>query len=202
MGFVAAPFAPPGEYTVEMAIGEQKVEKKGLVYPDPRFWMIEKDRVAQSESMVEVMVLSKKMNLSITGARNVRKELDELSKTLSEESDINKVVQRAVERFEQKFADLEEKIVPEEMFYRGSMETALRGGHLNILVMFLGMSISEYPSAPTETDLAQLKELTEEVNVLVDEFNEFIRTDIPKFNETLEKNDINPIKVPKEVKIK
>lgn len=201
IGFVAAPFVSPGEYTVEMIVGEQKVEKKGLIYPDPRFWMIEKDRVAQSESMVEVMVLSKKMNLSITGARNIRKELDKLNKALSEKSDIQGVVSRAVKRFEQRFADLEEKIVPKEMFYRGSMETALRGGHLNVLVLFLGMSISEYPSTPTETDLAQLKELSEEVNALVDEFNEFIRMDLPELNKTLEKNDINPLKGPKEVKI-
>ena len=78
---------------------------------------------------------------------------------------------------------------------------ALRGGHLNVLILFLGMSISEYPSAPTETDLAQLKELTEEVNVIVDEFNEFITADIPMLNEILEKNGISPIKPPKEVKI-
>jgi photosystem II stability/assembly factor-like uncharacterized protein len=201
MGFVAAPFVSPGEYTVEMTVGEQKVEKKGLVYPDQRFWMIEKDRAVQNESMVEVMVLSKMMNLSITGARSIRKELDKLSLTLSEKSDIREVVQRAVERFERKFAALEEKIVPNDMFYRGSMETALRGGHLNVLILMLGMSISEYPSAPTETDLAQIKELTEEVNGLVDEFNEFIGNDIPELNETLEKNDMNPIKVPKEVKI-
>lgn len=201
MGFIAAPFVSPGEYTVEMVIGEQKVEKKGLVYPDPRFWMVEKDRVVQNESMVEVMVLSKKMNLSITAVRNIRGNLDKLNKTLSEMSEVKEAVQRAVERFEQKFSDHEEKIVPTEMFYRGSMEMALRGGHLNVLVLFLGMSISEYPSAPTETDLAQLKELTEEVNDIVDEFNEFIRTDIPKLNETLEKNGISIIKPPKEVKI-
>jgi len=201
MGFVAAPFVSPGEYTVEMVIGEQKTEKKGLVYPDPRFWMVEKDRVVQNESMVEVMVLSKMMNLSITAARNIRRNLDKLNKTLSEMSEVKEAVKRAVERFEQKFSDQEEKIVPKEMFYRGSMEMALRGGHLNVLILFLGMSISEYPSAPTETDLAQLKELTEEVNVIVDEFNEFIRADIPKLNETLEKNSINPIKPPKEVKI-
>lgn len=201
MGFVAAPFVSPGEYTVEMAVGEQKMEKKGLVYPDPRFWMIEKDRVAQNESMVEIMVLSRKMNLSITGARNIRKQLDKLNKTLSEKGDIKDAVQKAVERFDTRFAELEEEIVPKDMFYRGSMETALRGGHLNIQVMFLGMSVSAYPSAPTETDLIQLKDLTEIVNGLVDEFNEFIRTDIPRLNEILGKNDIKPLKAPKEIEI-
>ena len=201
MGFVAAPFVFPGEYTVEMAVGEQKMEKKGLVYPDSRFWMIEKDRVAQNESMVEIMVLSRKMNLSITGARNIRKQLDKLNKTLSEKGDIKDAVQKAVERFDTRFAELEEEIVPKDMFYRGSMETALRGGHLNIQVMFLGMSVSAYPSAPTETDLIQLKDLTEIVNGLVDEFNEFIRTDILRLNEILGKNDIKPLKAPKEIEI-
>jgi len=201
MGFVAAPFVSPGEYTVEMVVGEQKMEKKGLVYPDPRFWMIEKDRVAQNESMVEIMVLSRKMNLSITSARKIRKQLDKLNETLSEKGDIKNAVQKAVERFDTRFAELEEEIVPKDMFYRGSMETALRGGHLNIQVMFLGMSISAYPSAPTETDLIQLKELTKIVNGMVDEFNEFIRTDIPRLNEILEKNDIKPLKAPKEIEI-
>ncbi len=201
LGFVAAPFVPPGEYTVEMAVGEQKIEKKGLVYPDPRFWMIEKDRVAQNESMLEVMVLSRKMNLSITAARNIRNQLDKLNETLSEKGDIQDAVQKAIERFERRFTELEDEIVPEEMFYRGSMETALRGGHLNMQVLFLGMSVSAYPSAPTETDLAQLKELGEIVNGMVDEFNEFIRNDIARLNEILARNGMKPLKAPKEIEI-
>jgi photosystem II stability/assembly factor-like uncharacterized protein len=201
LGFIAAPFVSPGEYTVEMAVGEQKIEKKGLVYPDPRFWMIEKDRVAQNESMVEVMVLSRKMNLSITAARNFRRQLDKLNETLSEKGDIKDVVLKAIERFDKRFTELEDEIVPKRMFYRESMEAALRGGHLNIQVMFLGMSVSAYPSAPTETDLAQLEELTEIVNEMVDEFNEFIRDDIPRINEILEKNGIKPLKSPKEIEV-
>ena len=201
MGFIAAPFVPPGEYTVEMTVGEQTVEKKGLVYPDPRFWMVEKDRIVQRESMVEIMVLSRKMSLSVTGTRNVRNKLNKLNKTLSEKSDTKEAVRKAVERFEEKLSGLEEEILPKEFFYRGSMEMALRGGALNMQVMFLGMSISEYPSAPTETDLAQLRELTDEVNKLVDSFNEFIRIEILRLNEILEKNGIEPLKAPKEVKV-
>jgi photosystem II stability/assembly factor-like uncharacterized protein len=201
MGFIAAPFVSPGEYTVEMTVGEQTVEKKGLVYPDPRFWMVEKDRILQSESMVEVMVLSRKMSLSVTGTRNVKNKLNKLEKTLSEKSDTKEAVRKAVERFEEKFSGLEKDILPKEFNYRGSVEMALRGGALNMLVMMLGMSISEYPSAPTETDLAQLRELTDEVNKIVDLFNEFIQTEIPRLNEILEKNGIEPLKAPKEVKV-
>lgn len=201
MGFVAAPFVSPGEYTIEMVVGEQTAQKKGLVYPDPRFWMIEKDRTVQNESLVEVMVLSRKLNLSITAARNIRNQLKKLDGTLKEKTDIRESVYKAVERFEERFGKLEEEIVPVGLFYRGSMELALRGGSLNQQVLFLGFSIAGYPSPPTETDLTQLKELTETVNDLVDEFNAFIRTEIPRLNETLEKNGLNPLRAPKEIEI-
>jgi hypothetical protein len=201
MGFIAAPFVSPGEYTVEMTVGEQTVEKKGLVYPDRRFWMVENDRIAQSDSMVEVMVLSRKMSLSVTSTRNIRNKLNRLNKTLSEKSDTKEAVRKALDRFEEKLSALEKDILPKEFNYRGSVEMALRGGSLNMLVMMLGMSISEYPSAPSETDLAQLRELTDEVDKLVDTFNEFIRTEIPRLNGILEKNGIEPLKPPKEVKV-
>jgi len=43
--------------------------------------------------------------------------------------------------------------------------------------------------------------LKEGVNVLVERFNGFIRTEIPRLNETLEKNGLKPIKSPGEVEI-
>ncbi|MDH5468745.1 MAG: hypothetical protein OEY25_15125, partial [Candidatus Aminicenantes bacterium] len=201
MGFVASPFVSPGEYTVEMVIGEQSVVKKALVYPDPRFWMVEKDRIIQNESLVEVMILSKRLNLAVTAARKIRNELKKLDNTLNEAGDVKEEVRKAVERFENKFAPHEEEIVPKELFYRGSMEMALRGGPLVQQIMFLGVSIVGYPSAPSETDIAQLKELKEGVNVLVEGFNDFIRTEIPRLNEALEKNGLKPIKSPGEVEI-
>ncbi len=201
LGFVASPFVSPGEYTVEMVVGEQSVVKKALVYPDPRFWMVEKDRILQNDSLVEVMVLSKKLNLAVTAARKIRNELRKLDKTLNETADVKEEVRKAVERFESRFAAHEDEIVPKELFYRGSIEMALRGGPLIQQIMSLGVSIAGYPSAPSEVDLAQLKELKEGVNVLVERFNGFIRTEVPRLNETLEKNGLKPIKSPGEVEI-
>ena len=163
--------------------------------------MVEKDRILQNESLVDIMILSKKLNLAVTAARKIRNELKKLDKILDEAGDVKEEVRKAVERFEIKFTVHEDEIVPKELFYRGSMEMALRGGPLILQIMSLGSSISSYPTAPSEEDLAQLNELKQGVSVLVERFNGFIRTEIPRLNETLEKNSLKPIKSPGEVEI-
>ncbi len=72
--------------------------------------------------------------------------------------------------------------------------------HGNGDAMMLGASISGYPSAPTKTELSQLKELSEAVNALVSRFNEFMR-EISKLNEILEEHSLKPLKTPKTVSL-
>jgi len=91
--------------------------------------------------------------------------------------------------------------MPKGIGYRGSMEMALRGGSLSQLVARLGASISGYPSAPTKTELSQLKELSEAVNALVSRLNEFTSVEIPELNEILEEHSLKPLKAPKKVSL-
>jgi hypothetical protein len=201
IGFIESPFVASGEYTVELVVGDQKLMKKGIVYPDPRFQMEEEERIVQRDKIVEVMVYSKKMGLSVTATRNIRRQLEKLDKVLKEKEDTPEAVRTALKKFDEKFAKLEEEIIPKGFGYRGSMEMALRGGSLSQLVMMLGASISGYPSVPTKTELSQLKELSEAVNALVSKFNEFMSVEIPKLNEILEEHNLKPLKAPKKVSL-
>ncbi|MBA7623824.1 hypothetical protein ES703_31223 [subsurface metagenome] len=201
IGFIKSPFVASGEYTVELVAGDQKLMKKGIVYPDPRFQMKEEERIVQSDKIVEVMAHSKKMGLSVTAARNIRRQLEKLDKELKEKEDTPEIVRTALKNFDEKFVILEEEIVPKGFGYRGSMEMALRGGSLSLQVMMLGASISGYPSAPTKTELSQLKEFSEAVNALVSKFNEFMSVEIPKLNEILEEHSLKPLKAPKKVSL-
>ena len=137
----------------------------------------------------------------LTATKNIRRQLEKLYQNIKEKEDTAEIVRISAKDFDEKFKKIEEEIMPKGIGYRGSMEMALRGGSLAQMVMFLGMSISGFPSAPSETDLAQLKELSETVNSLVSKFNEFIKVEIPKLNEILKENDLKPIKAPKEVKL-
>lgn len=201
VGFIAAPFAPPGEYTVELTVGDLVLRQKGLVRPDLRFQFAEGDRVAQAKHLVEVMALSKLMGLSVTATRKIRRGLDDLNEEIQKKQSLQEEVRTAVETFEGIFSALEEEVMPKGFGYRGSREMALRGGSLSQLVMWVGMSMSGFPQAPTATDLIQLTELSEAVYSLVDRLNAVITEDIPRLNGKLKQQGLKEIKSPDEVKI-
>ncbi len=124
-----------------------------------------------------------------------------MDKALKEKEDTPEIVRTALKNFDEKFAKLEEEIMPKGFGYRGSMEMALRGGSLSQQVMRLGASISGYPSVPTKTELSQLKELSEAVNALASRLNEFMSVEISKLNEILEEHSLKPLKAPKKVSL-
>jgi len=199
--FFSIPIVSPGEYTIELSTGDKKARKKATVHPDSRYDLNDEDRNSQIETSIALMVLSKKMGLSVTATKNVGRQLDKLSKSLKESKEIPESVELSIKNFEEKFHQLEEDIMPKEIGYRGSREMTLRGGSFSQQIMFLGMSIVGFPSAPTETDLNKLKELSEIVNDLVSQLNEFVKKEIPKLNKILEEYNLKPLKAPKEVKI-
>ncbi len=68
-----------------------------------------------------------------------------------------------------------------------------------MMIMFLGMAVSGYPSPITETQSDFLKELTVAVNELVDIFNKFITIDISELNELLTQHDLSTLRAPEEI---
>lgn len=202
-GMASLPLASPGEYKIELSVGENILEEKGIIHSDPRFEFNEKDRAAQRDSQVEIIVLSKKMGLAVTRTRVIRKSLGKLNEEFEKKDGITEEVYDALKKFEKKFSILEENLTPKGIGYRGSMEMALRGGPVggsySMMIMFLGMDVSGYPSPITETQADFLKELTVAVNELVDTFNKFITIDISKLNELLTQHDLSTLRAPKEI---
>jgi len=53
--------------------------------------MKEEERIVQSDKMVEVMAHSKKMGLSVTAAKNIRRQLEKLDKELKKKKTLQKL---------------------------------------------------------------------------------------------------------------
>ena len=202
MGFVALPFVAPGEFAVELNVDGQKFRTTASVRADPRFQMTEADLLAQHEALAEILAMSKKMNLAITAATNIRRQLDALGQDLKKGAQVEAALESSIQAFSDRFRAVEERVVPKEF---GSTlmtrELALRGGSLNQMILMLGMSISGFPSAPTKTDLSQIEEIKQQVENLVGQVNEIIGKDIPDLNKVLEQNKVKGIKAPDEVKL-
>ena len=189
----------PGSYTVEMTTEGKTLARAVAINPDPRFHLGREDYHAMIKAQVEIIAVSKKLSLGVTATNRIRSELGKLDKVLDDKKDISSEVTTVVNEFKEKFQILADKIMPKGFGYKVPSKQALRGGYLSTQLLFLGMSVSGFPSAPTEVDLLQIQELSDVVEKLTGELNEFIRIEIPLLNKVLEANALNPVKAPKEV---
>jgi hypothetical protein len=202
LGFVALPLVAPGDFTIELDVDGQKFRTSATVLPDPRLDMTAADRRAQHQALAEILALSRKMGLAVTAATNIRRQLDGLRPELKKGGQADPALDASIQSFSGKFGAIEERVVPKDIATTSTTrELALRGGPLNQQIIMLGMSISGFPAAPTQTELRHLEELRQQVDGLAGELNRVIREDIPALNRELERGKLNPLKAPEEVEL-
>jgi photosystem II stability/assembly factor-like uncharacterized protein len=201
-GFAGYLNAMPGDYTAEMHVGDQILSKKITVFPDPRIDVDEKDWISQKEHFVEALILSKKMGLTVTATKNIRRQLDKIKKELENKESISEGSQNTLKNFDAKLKKLEEEVVPKGIGLRRTREESLRGGSVARRISSLVSNLGGFPFPPTSTDLLQLNELKNAMEDYVDRVNKIIAEDIPVLNKTLEAHSSKPIKPPKKVELK
>jgi hypothetical protein len=193
------PFVSPGTYTAQLEAGTLKAGQTAQVIADPRVDWPDPVREVQNRAIAKMMGLSKSMGAAVTAVASIRRDLDALNQDPAARKDIPADITAAMKSFTDKFAALEEAIKPKEFGYRGTREMALRGGSLSQLLMMLGMSIGNFPGAPSQTDLAQIGDMTAAINDLLARLIAFIGGDIPALNAKLEAGKLKTLKAPNKV---
>jgi photosystem II stability/assembly factor-like uncharacterized protein len=200
MGLTALPVIFPGDYRVEMTVEGKTLTQMAIINSDPRFQVQKKEYQAMIDAQIQVIAVSKRLSLGVTAANRIRRELNNLEKVFQDKKDIPPDVTTCVKEFEIKFKKVEEEIMPKGFGYKVPSKVALRGGYLSTQLLYLGLSLSGFPSAPTEVDLLQIRELDNAVRGLIEQLNEIILAEIPVVNSVLEANGLKPIKAPEEVR--
>jgi len=192
-------YAQPGRYTGELVIGERSVSHEIIFDPDPRAPIEDAAWGAQREVFLEALVMSKKLGLSVTAVRKIRRQWDKIGQDMEKKENLPDDVRKRFGKFEAKLTNMEEELVPTGSFLGGSRETALRGGPVSFRIMFLVGNLGGYPKKPTETDRQQIKDLTHLVSGFVGNVNSLIQVDIPDLNSVLKANDLTAIKAPETI---
>ncbi len=190
MLLVSPPLVPPGEYNVELSLGDRTLSQKALIRPDPRYPWVPEDYAFQVASQVQALKLSRKLGLAVTAARGLRSSLEKIKKNLAAQPDIPEEVQAALKAFEGSLRPVEQEILPQRFGYRLDVESTLRGGNLAMRMAYLGLSLATFPSAPTEGDLLQLQGLSDIVATKVAALNALLQEDVSTFNAVLERNGL------------
>jgi len=188
ISLVSMPFAPPGEFTVRLSLGDRTLVRPALVRPDPRFDWTEEDRRAQGEALADMFKLHRVSGLTVTAVSSIQREGNALRRALEKDPAPSRSVLAALSKFEKTLGPLRNEAIPSNF-----------GGGLAGAVLMLGSSIGGYPGPPTDMDLRQIESLRGKIFSLRDRVNALIRRDIPRLNDVLEKNGLKPIKVPEEI---
>ena len=202
LGFAQPPFALPGEYIIELKVGEKTLSQKALVLPDPRFEFSPEDRQAQLEAQIKAMILTKKIGLAVTTVKNMRREIDKLKKQLAQKKPATPNLESALQELEKKLKVFEDNLIPKTFNYRVNRELALRGGTFSQQVLMLTYSISGFPGRPTQTELDKLSEFSQQVDQQVTQLNQFIQKDYAAFNQLLKEKGFKPLREMKIIAIK
>jgi len=200
-GASSLPMAAGGDYTVELAVSGQKIQKKLHIDDDPRVAFPDEERAKQHEALADILAVSKKLGLAVTAALNIRRQIDALEADLKKSAPTAETVSGSIKASSENLAKLEKQIIPREIgSTRNTWADTLRGGPLAQLMLMLGVSISGYPSAPTEQEINQIREIMETVDAMVESLNAYIREELPALNKILQDNKIKPIQAPGEIK--
>jgi len=205
MGLVSPPMIPPGTYEIALQVGSQEIVRSAVINPDPRIQISNVDLEKQHATQVEILALTKKMGLAVTAVKKIRRQLDKLKLSIKEKGNIGEDVTLALQGFEKEFLPLEEEITPKGIGYRGSMESALRGGPIggsvSTMAMFLGMAVAGFPSPATEAQVKFLAEITAEGDQLVASLNSFLAGDFQQLNTILQRAELKALRLPKQIEL-
>jgi len=194
-------YAKPGTYTADLVVSERTMSQGIVFNPDPRVAIKDSVWTEQKDVFIEALVMSKRMGLTVTAAKNVRRQLEKIHLEIKEKEEIQEAVKTQLKKFDSTLKELEDELVPTGTFLGGSREATLRGGPLSVRVMFLVGNLGGFPKIPTATDRQQIRELTELVSGFKDRMNELIQEDIPELNEILEGNNLKTVKAPKTIEL-
>ncbi|MCP4901350.1 MAG: sialidase [bacterium] len=182
MGRFAA-LAPPGQYTIQLTIGDTELSQTLEVRKDPNSSGTEEDIATQTQ---QVMALRDRMNDvadMVNTIESVRGQLHSLKNRLDEE-DRAPEVSRGIAELDEKLIGVEGKLIQLKITGRGQdgiRWPAMLGAQLAYLAE--SMSTSDYP--PTQSQLEVKEVLEAELKALQSAYQKLMTEDVVAFNRML-----------------
>ena len=191
------PWALPGEYKAVLDFNGQKFEQKFEVKPDPKHNFTLEERKLNQQFTREAAGLVQKGNRYMSTINTLNAQLDQIEKDLQTQK-ADAVLLDAVKALKQKVDPLKEAYAPSkpgQTGYRQPYFIALRGGTLPEQLRRVAGSVSSWQGAPTQTVIAQYKDIEAILNPLLARLDALVKTDVPALNKTLNEKGVVHIKL-------
>lgn len=199
-GSIAQPYAPPGQYTVTLAMGDQIQRQTLTVLPDPRGAVAQADFVAQHEFLRDVGAMIERMADRMDDLRSVREQVTALNALTTEaglaEADRQRV-QDVADSLNAKLGVVESDM--QQTRSRSFYDPLDYPGKLTAQLAYLYNTVSgafgAVDARPTDQAVERRDELRTEVDGLLARLQSIFEQDLAAFNELIRSLGMDPVVV-------
>jgi photosystem II stability/assembly factor-like uncharacterized protein len=183
-------WALPGEYTIKLTAGGESYSQPLTVVIDPRVKVSSRDLQAQFAAAQQVDEMLGQVSQARQQGNHLHQQLQQTSTTAAS----NQTVVAAVDALDHKL-----------MALLGSTTRGAGGGlglasedftsleYVGRNLSTLAFSVNGAPAAPTESDLAGVKNTRRTLNSDLASWNQIKMIDLPQFNSVLRQNGLTPL---------
>lgn len=186
------PSAVPGKYEVTLKFMSHELKKTVIVEEDSGVNLPLEERKSQHDALVRIYKLNPILSAVSQASNSIQKDLKALESSLEKVPDVPDTIHQKITAISDETAVILEKLNGKPQFGSQARYFSIRG------IQAIARSIEGYSEAPSEIQLQQIQQKSEELKAVVKRINRIIEVDIPNLNTLLNEHNIPhlPLKEP------
>ncbi len=189
-GMLSGPVAVPGVYQVKLVVGEKMMMESWQWKKDPRLLTTQEEYQEQFDFLIKIRNKITEVNQAINRLRDVKKQIDVLSRKIKEHEKGKEVIE-AAKILKQKLSSVEDVLIQSKS--KSRQDPLNYPIKLDNKIAALSGIVSSADARPTDQSYEVFKELSAKADEQLAKLKDILKKDLPDFNRLVKKADIPAI---------
>jgi photosystem II stability/assembly factor-like uncharacterized protein len=189
-GMLSGPVAVPGVYQVKLTVGEKMMAESWQWKEDPRLSTTQEEFQEQFDFLIKIRDKITEVNRAINRLRDVKKQIDELSRKVRGLEKGKEVIE-AARLLKQKLSSAEDVLIQSKS--KSGQDPLNYPIRLDNKIAALAGVVARADARPTDQSYDVFKELSAKADAQIVKLKEILEKDLPDFNKLVKKADIPAI---------
>lgn len=189
-GMLNGPAAIPGTYQVKLTVGEQTQTKRWEWKKDPRLSTTQEEFQEQFDFLIKIRDKVTDVNQAINQLREVKNQLDVLSKKIKNQENSQEVIKEA-NKLKRKLSSVEDVLIQSKS--KSGQDPLNYPILLDNKIAAMASVVARADARPTDQSYELFKKLSARANEQISKLKAIMEHDLPDFNEFVKKAGIPAI---------
>jgi photosystem II stability/assembly factor-like uncharacterized protein len=189
-GMLSGPVAVPGVYQVKLTVGEKMMAESWQWKEDPRLSTTQEEFQEQFDFLIKIRDKITEVNRAINRLRDVKKQIDELSRKVRGLEKGKEVIE-AARLLKQKLSSAEDVLIQSKS--KSGQDPLNYPIRLDNKIAALAGVVARADARPTDQSYEVFKEFSAKADEQLTKLKDILKKDLPEFNKLVKKADIPAI---------